>query len=106
MIEDLLQEIVALEKEQEAKVRQSVQDGKDIVIKAKERAAKISEEADDKIKDLSIKNTQKANADADKICAKIIKDAEAEAEKILSEADKKSDKIIADIIGRLEVRYA
>ena len=60
MIEDLLQEIVALEKEQEAKVRNSVQEAKDIVLRAKEKAVAISDDADAKIKELSSKNIEKA----------------------------------------------
>ena len=48
MIEDLLQEIVALEKEQDAKVRMSVQESKDIILKAKEKAIQIDNDAENK----------------------------------------------------------
>lgn len=106
MIEDLLQEIVALEKEQEAKVRNSVQEAKDIVLRAKEKAVVISDDADAKIKELSSKNIEKANKDAKKLSDKIISDATEKANSIIESADKNSDKIITDIIGRLEVRYA
>lgn len=106
MIEDLLQEIVALEKEQDAKVRLSVQESKDIVLKAKEKAVAINEQAEDKIKELALKNQEKANKDAKKKCDKIISDAKENAEKIIETAEKNSDKIVTEIIGRLETRYA
>ena len=106
MIEDLLQEIVALEKEQEAKVRNSVQEAKDIVLRAKEKAVAISDDADAKIKELSSKNIEKANKDAKKLSDKIISNATEKANSIIESADKNSDKIITDIIGRLETRYA
>ena len=106
MIEDLLQEIVALEKEQEAKVRNSVQEAKDIVLRAKEKAVAISDDADAKIKELSSKNIEKANKDAKKLKDKIISNATEKANSIIESADKNSDKIITDIIGRLEIRYA
>lgn len=106
MIEDLLQEIIALEKEQEAKVRQSQQDSKDIVAEAKMKAAEISDLADDKIKQMCQNNVQKANADAKSECDKIIAKAEMQAAKLDELANSNGDKIIADIIRRLEVRYA
>ena len=106
MIEDLLQEIVALEKEQDAKVRMSVQESKDIILKAKEKALQIESDADNKIKQMSAKNIEKANKDAIKNSNKIIADAEKKATEIIDSAEKNSDKIIADIIRRLEVRYA
>ena len=106
MIEDLLQEIVALEKEQEAKVRNSVQEATDIVLRAKEKAVAISDDADAKIKELSSKNIEKANKDAKKLSDKIISNATEKANSIIESADKNSDKIITDIIGRLEIRYA
>ena len=88
MIEDLLQEIVALEKEQEAKVRNSVQEAKDIVLRAKEKAVAISDDADAKIKELSSKNIEKANKDAKKNSDKIIADAEKKAAEIIAVAEK------------------
>ncbi len=106
MIEDLLQEIVALEKEQDAKVRMSVQESKDIILKAKEKAIQIDNDADNKIKQMSAKNIEKANKDAKKNSDKIIADAEQKAAAIIAAAEKNSDKITADIIRRLEVRYA
>ncbi len=106
MIEDLLQEIVALEKEQDAKVRMSVQESKDIVLKAKEKAIQIDNDADNKIKQMSAENIEKANKDAKKNSDKIIADAEKKAAEIIAVAEKNSDKITADIIRRLEVRYA
>ncbi len=106
MIEDLLQEIVALEKEQDAKVRMSVQESKDIILKAKEKAIQIDNDADNKIKQMSAENIEKANIDAKKNSDKIIADAEQKAAEIIAAAEKNSDKITADIIRRLEVRYA
>lgn len=106
MIEDLLQEIVALEKEQDAKVRMSVQESKDIILKAKEKAIQIDNDADNKIKQMSAENIKKANIDAKKNSDKIIADAEKKAAEIIAVAEKNSDKITADIIRRLEVRYA
>lgn len=106
MIEDLLQEIVALENEQEAKVKLSVQESKDIISKAKERAISIQKDADEKIKKLSADNTAKANKDCTERCDKIIGKANVDAENIINNAQKNSDKIVADIIGRLENRYA
>ncbi len=106
MIEDLLQEIVALEKEQDAKVRMSVQESKDIILKAKEKAIQIDNDADNKIKQMSAENIEKANKDAKKNSDKIIADAEKKAAEIIAVAEKNSDKITADIIRRLEVRYA
>lgn len=106
MIEDLLQEIVALEKEQDAKVRMSVQESKDIILKAKEKAIQIDNDADNKIKQMSAENIEKANIDAKKNSDKIIADAEKKAAEIIAVAEKNSDRITADIIRRLEVRYA
>lgn len=106
MIEDLLQEIVALEKEQDAKVRMSVRESKDIILKAKEKAIQIDNDADNKIKQMSADNIEKANKDAKKNSDKIIADAEKKAAEIIAVAEKNSDKITADIIRRLEVRYA
>ena len=106
MIEDLLQEIVALEKEQDAKVRMSVQESKDIILKAKEKAIQIDNDADNKIKQMSAENIEKANKDAKKNSDKIIADAEKKAAEIIAVAEKNSDKITADIIRRLEVRDA
>ncbi len=106
MIEDLLQEIVALEKEQDAKVRMSVQESKDIILKAKEKAIQIDNDADNKIKQMSADNIEKANKDAKKLSDKIISNATEKANSIIESADKNSDKIITDIIGRLEIRYA
>ncbi len=106
MIEDLLQEIVALEKEQDAKVRMSVQESKDIILKAKEKAIQIDNDADNKIKQMSAENIEKANKDAKKNSDKIIADAEKKAAEIIAVAEKNSDRITADIIRRLEVRYA
>ena len=106
MIEDLLQEIVALEKEQDAKVRMSVQESKDIILKAKEKAIQIDNDADNKIKQMSAENIEIANKDAKKNSDKIIADAEKKAAEIIAVAEKNSDKITADIIRRLEVRYA
>ena len=106
MIEDLLQEIVALEKEQDAKVRMSVQESKDNILKATEKAIQIDNYADNKIKQMSAENIEKANKDAKKNSDKIIADAEKKAAEIIAVAEKNSDKITADIIRRLEVRYA
>ena len=106
MIEDLLQEIVALEKEQDAKVRMSVQESKDIILKAKEKVIQIDNDADNKIKQMSAENIEKANKDAKKNSDKIIAEAEQKAAEIIAAAEKNSDKITADIIRRLEVRYA
>ena len=106
MIEDLLQEIVALEKEQDAKVRMSVQESKDIILKAKEKAIQIDNDAENKIKQMSAENIEKANKDAKKNSDKIIAEAEQKAAEIIAAAEKNSDKITADIIRRLEVRYA
>ena len=52
------------------------------------------------------KNIEKANKDAKKNSDKIIADAEKKAAEIIAVAEKNSDKITADIIRRLEVRYA
>lgn len=106
MIEDLLQEIVALEKEQDLKVKNSVQEGKDIVAKAKVDANNMLANAEDTIKDMRAKNIAKAGKDADKKADAIIKSAEDEAKKCVDLAQKNNDKIVADIIRRLEARYA
>ncbi len=106
MIEDLLQEIVALENEQEAKVKLSVQEAKEIISKAKAQANSIQKDAEDKIKKLSADNIEKANKDCAEKCNKIICDANAQSENIIANAQKNSDKIVAYIIGRLESRYA
>ncbi len=75
-------------------------------MKAKEKAIQIDNDADNKIKQMSADNIEKANKDAKKLSDKIISNATEKANSIIESADKNSDKIITDIIGRLEIRYA
>lgn len=106
MIEDLLQEIVALEKQQEARVKSSVQESKDIVARAKAKANEIAEQTDDKIKAMMQNNLAAAQRDADARRDKIAADTALAAQEIAQKALLNKDKIIADIIGRLEEKYA
>ena len=106
MIEELLLDIVKTEDEWENRVRESAVTSKDIVSAARAQVIIIEKSCNAKIKQIDADNVANAEAVAKVKCDEILLVAANDAANIISEAQKNSPKVIADIISKLEEKYA